>query len=160
MPKTIIQFTDFIETVGDSHVEFVNNLNNFLLENNCTTEIKEAANGYVVSYKHKPSKRVVLNYVFRKMGLMLRIYADNISSYPEALKDLPVAMKDAIKKAGPCKRMLNPEDCNSRCPLGYEFDLEGELQQKCRYGLMFYLTDETKPYLEKIVKAEIEARHS
>ena len=99
-----------------------------------------------------------MSHVFRKKGLMMRIYADNILSYSDVLTKCPDIMKKDIKKAGVCKRLINPDDCNSRCPLGYDFILDGERQQKCRYGFMFYLTDETKPYLQEIVKLEIEAR--
>lgn len=159
MPKITIPFDTFVETAGTEHSEFINALHEYMTENNCKTEIKEAANGYVVSYIHKPSKRTVLNYVFRKKGLMMRIYADNVSSYTESLSNLPDSMKAIITKAGPCKRMLNHEDCNPRCLMGFDFVLDGERQQKCRNsGFMFFLYDEAKPYLLEMVKCEMEAR--
>ena len=158
MPKIEIPFNAFLESAGTEHTNFINNLHKYLIEHECSVEIKEAKNGYVVSYKHKPSKRVVVNYVFRKKGLMMRIYADNILSYSDFLTQCPDSMKNDIKKAGVCKRLVNPDECNSRCPLGYDFILDGERQQKCRYGFMFYLTDETKPYLQELVTLEMNAR--
>ena len=158
MSKIVIPFSAFLEAAGAEHFSFIDSLHEFLTENECTTEIKEAKNGYVLSYKHKPSKRVVTNYVFRKKGLMMRIYADNILSYSDILAKWPESMKKDVKKAGVCKRLVCPDDCNPRCPLGYDFILDGERQQKCRYGLMFYLTDETKPYLHELIKLEMQRR--
>ena len=158
MSKKTIPFSAFTEVAGDEHNEFITAKHDYLTENGCTVEIKEAANGYVVSYKHKPSKRTLLNYVFRKKGMMMRVYADNILSYSETLSSWPESMKNDVKKVGTCKRMVNPDDCNSRCPLGYDFILDGERHQKCRYGFMFYVTDETKPYLKEMVEREIQMR--
>lgn len=158
MAKEVIPFESFVEAVGEEHADFVNDMNDYLTENGCVVEIKEAKNGYVVSYKHKPTKRTLMNYVFRKPGPMMRIYGDNVQSYMEQLDKWPDSMKAAVKKAGNCRRLLNPEDCNSRCPMGFDFILDGERQQKCRYGgFMFFLSDETKPHLGEMLKCEISA---
>ena len=159
MPKETIPFSDFLEAAGPEHAGFVNALHEYMTENDCKTEIKTAANGYVLSYVHRPSKRTVANYVFRKKGLMIRIYADNVQRYMEALTGWPGSMKDTVKKAGVCKRLLRPEECNSRCLGGFDFLLDGEPQQKCRYGgFMFFLNDETKPHLREMVEHEMRAR--
>ena len=143
MPKETIPFSAFLEAAGPLHTEFINQLHEYLLSHGCTTEIKLAANGYVVSYLHKPTKRTVINYVFRKKGPLLRVYADNIAAYEEILTDWPKSMKDTVKKAGPCKRLLDPTDCNSRCPMGYVFDMNGKEYKNCRYGsFMFEMKDE------------------
>ena len=68
MSKNIIPFNAFLESAGTEQISFIENLHKYLYENECSVEIKEAKNGYVVSYKHKPSKRVFVNYVFRKKG--------------------------------------------------------------------------------------------
>jgi len=65
MPKQTIPFNDFLSTTGAEHEEFINSLHQFLADRHCTHKIKTAANGYVVSYVHKPSKRTVANYIFR-----------------------------------------------------------------------------------------------
>jgi hypothetical protein len=159
MPKTTIPFSAFVEAAGPEHADFIHALHDYMTEQDCKMELKEAANGYVVSYVHKPSNRTAANYVFRKKGPMMRIYADNVPSYIEILADWPASMKDAVKKAGPCKRLLNPEDCNSRCPMGYDFVLDGQQQQKCRYGgFMFFLDDETKPHLRNMMEREMQER--
>ena len=162
MPKQAIPFSDFLVTAGAEHEDFIMQLHEYLQENNCVAEIKEAANGYVVSYVHKPTKRTVANYVFRKKGPMLRVYADHILSYLELLAHWPKSMIDTIKKGGVCKRLLNPTACNARCLKGFDFILDGERQQLCRYGsgFTFLLEDEAKPYLSEIMKCELQARQT
>ena len=156
MSKANIPFGDFVQAAGDKHFNFITTLHNFMAENECTVDIKQAASGHVVSYIHTPSKRTVANYVFRKKGLMIRIYADNIASYMEILSSWPVAMKDTIKKAGVCKRFINPEACNGRCLMGFDFILDGERQQKCRNsGFMFLLDEETKSHVKKMIEREV-----
>ena len=159
MPKANIPFDDFVQAAGDKHLNFITNLHNFMAENECRVDIKQAASGHVVSYIHTPSKRTVANYVFRKNGLMMRIYADNVSSYMEILSNWPVAMKDTIKKSGVCKRLINPEACNQRCLMGFDFILDGERYQKCRNGsFMFFIDDETKPHIRKMMEHEMQER--
>lgn len=161
MPKQVIPFSDFVTAAGPEHEEFINSTHNFLLENNCTVNIKEAKNGYVVSYIHTPAKKTLANYVFRKKGPMMRIYADNVPGYMEILDKWPDDMKSTIKKAGPCKRMLDPAACNSRCQMGFDFILDGERQQKCRNGgFMFFLEDTTKPHLSEMLQKKILVREA
>ncbi|MCL2020315.1 MAG: hypothetical protein FWG70_11270 [Oscillospiraceae bacterium] len=160
MSKAIIPFETFTETAGVEHTDFINSLHEHLVNANCKAEIKEAASGYVVSYIHIPTKRTVINYVFRKKGLMLRIYADNVPHYMEILETFPNTMKDLIKKSGSCKRLRSPDDCNARCLMGFDFILDGERQQKCRNGaFMFFLDDETKPYVNILVLREMQLRN-
>lgn len=159
MPKQEILFEDFVAAAGLAHTEFVTNLHDFLIGRSCAVAIKEAKSGYVASYIHTPSKQTIANYVFRKKGPMLRIYADHIASYMEILSGWSDAMKDTVRKAGPCKRLLDPTACNPRCPMGFDFILDGERQQKCRNNaFMFYLEDGTKPYLREMMEHEVLAR--
>jgi len=160
MPKSVIPFSDFLVSAGAKHEAFINQLHAYLQENDCSWKIKEAANGYVVSYIHKPTKRTVANYVFRKKMPMLRIYADNILSYEDNISQWPDTMKDTIRKGGNCSRLINPTACNSRCLKGFDFTLDGERQQKCRchMSFTFFLDDETKPYLIEIIEHEMQAR--
>jgi len=161
MPKEKIPFTAFIDAVGPEHREFVDWMHRYLTEHDCEVDIKEAKSGFVVSYVHTPKKRTIANYVFRKKGPMLRLYADHIPAYMEVLDNWPASMQKAVQKAGSCKRMLNPEACNSRCLMGYDFILNGERQQKCRYNcFMFLLGDETNPYLKEVVEHEMNLRGS
>ena len=147
MPKPVIPFSDFLIAAGAPHEAFIIRLHAYLQENDCVYKIREAANGYVVSYVHKPTNRTVANYVFRKKMPMLRVYADNTLAYEDNLSQWPDTMKDTIRKGGNCSRLVDPTACNSRCLKGFDFILDGERQQKCRchMSFTFFLTDETKP---------------
>ncbi len=160
MPKPAIPFSAFVEAAGPQHTEFIGALHDYLLAAHCKAEIKEAAQGYVVSYVHTPSKKTVANYIFRKKGPMIRMYADHVAAYMERLDTWPAAMKSTLKDAGPCKRLLNPEACNARCMKGFDYVLDGERQQKCRYGgFLLALTDETKPHIRDMMEREMAARN-
>ena len=126
-----------------------------MTENDCKTEIKEAASGYVASYIHSQSKRTVANYVFRKKGLMIRIYTDNVSSYMEIFEKWTAAMKDTIKKLAHVKGCLIQWIAILVASYGIRFILDDERQQKCRNS---GLNDETKPYLKEMMECEIQAR--
>ena len=137
MPKSEIPFSDFTASAGALHEAFINQLHNYLQDNDCTWKIKVAANGYVVSYIHKPTKRTVANFLFRKNMLMLRVYADNAYLYENVISQWPNIMKDAIKAGGNCGRLIDPTACNSRCLKGFDFVLDGERQRKCRCHMAF-----------------------
>ena len=160
MPKQVISFSDFLNLAEASYEAPINTLHNYLQENDCIWKIREAASGYVVSYIHKPTKRTVANFLFRKKVLMLRVYADNILSYEDKVLNWPSSMKDIIRQGGNCSRLSDPNACNSRCLKGFDFMLEGERQQKCRCHMAFTfpLEEETNPHLLEIMQDEIKAR--
>lgn len=158
MAKEKIPFSDFLKLAGPEHEEFINSLHEYVTEKNAVCNIKESKSGYVVSYVDS-SKATVANYVFRKKGPMLRIYADNVGLYMDFLDTMPVSMKETIENSGPCKRMIDPDACNPRCKLGFDFFMDNKHHQKCRNGgFMFFLNDETKPYLRTIMEKEMELR--
>lgn len=158
--KEQIPFEDFMAMVDPAVQPFVAETDGFLREGGCLVGIQSAKSGYVVSYKHTGSGRVLLNYVFRKKGLVARIYADNILAYMELLDTLPKTMKDKVAKAPVCRRLINPELCSPHCPKGYEFILEGENYQKCRYSsFMFFVEDEAKPHIRAMLEREMAIRN-
>lgn len=149
----------FVNSVPLEHRDFVEALNDALLARGMKAEIKAAKSGPVVTYVCGKPKRSVFNYVFRKSGMLMRIYGEHVGSYEEILADFPEKMKAAIRKAGPCKRIMDPGACSSRCPMGYVFDLDGEQQIKCRYNaFLLPVNDESKPHLRDFVEREAAAR--
>lgn len=151
-------FDDFIASVEENNREFVRELNDVFEENDCKCEIKSAKNGYMVSYTSKKTKKVVANFVFRKSGIKIRIYPGHLAQFEDYLECLPEKTKKEIKKASVCKRLLNPEDCNPRCSMGYTFTLEGEEHKKCRYGaFMLSLNSESNPYIKEFLSKELSA---
>lgn len=157
MAKQTFTFDDFIKDVSPDIVEFITGLHDYLLLSGCVIKIEQAKSGYVVSYSF--NKRVLLNFVFRKNGLIARIYGDFAHTYTDFLETLPAAMLKAIDKAGVCKRLIDPEKCNSKCAMGYDFTLNGTHYQKCRYGaFMFSVNDESNPFIKNFIENEVNGR--
>lgn len=149
-----IGFETFLQSVGESERGFVGELHGFLTENGCKCDIKEAKSGFVVSYVH--GKKTMMNYVQRKSGTKVRIYAANVGSYCELLDSFPPKMKADIVKAAPCKRLLDPSACNPKCSMGYVFELDGTLYKKCRNtAFMFGLSEENNGYIRKFLEKEL-----
>lgn len=150
-----ITFDDFIVTVPVENQEFVKALHDQLLDLGCKIEIKSARSGYVVSYLYH--KKTVANYVFRKKGMLVRIYGVHVSDYEDVLETLPDEMVHGIQTAPVCKRLVDPNDCNPRCSRGYDFWLKGEHYQKCRNGaFMFLVCPQNNPFIQSLLISEVE----
>jgi hypothetical protein len=159
MPKTEIPFDDFLANVTPDNVDFVTEVHGYLLDNGCSFKIEAAKNGHVLSYLLPKTKKTLLNYVFRKSGMLVRIYADGVSGYADILETLPLDMIKAIEKAPPCKRLSDIAPCNSRCPMGYVFELNGTLYKKCRYNsFMFAVNDESHASIRQFIERELVGR--
>lgn len=151
-----IEFQDFIASVSVENLDFVQELHNKLMTLGCGIEIKPAKSGYVVSYLY--GKKTVANYVFRKKGMLVRIYGVHVSEYENILETLPEEMIYAIQTAPLCKRMADPDACNPKCAMGYEFRLRGEHYQKCRNSaFMFLVCPQNNPYIQSLLLNEAEA---
>lgn len=151
------KFNSFMGTVDDCFRDFVSQINDCLMEQGCKCEIKTAKSGYTVSYTPGKTKRTLATFVSRKTGMKLRIYPEHIREYQSFLNGLPEKMKKDIKKASVCKRLVNPDDCNPRCVMGYTFEMDGEQYQKCRYmAFMPTLSAENNPYIKQFLKNELE----
>lgn len=149
-------FQDFLSSVDEKNQTFVSDLHDELTELGCKIDVKSAKSGYVVSYSL--NKKTIANYVFRKKGLIARIYAGHISQYMEILDTLPDEMVRSIQKAPICKRLVNPAACNQKCSMGYDFILKGERLQKCRNNaFMFLLDEESKPFVKSLLLHEAKA---
>jgi len=153
-----MSFDDFIMCVNPQYQSFIRSINDQLLIDGCKLKITSAKNGYVVSYQHGRKKRVVLNFVFRKIGLVARIYGDNVGAYSDVLGSLPDSIKNSVKKAPSCKRFDDPPRCNSNCR-GYVFSIDDVQYQKCRYNcFMFEVCDESIPLIRTFIEKELALR--
>lgn len=149
-------FKDFMELVDPQHRDFVSEIDNYLTKNSYVVQVKPTSSGYLVSYITKKPKKTMINFVFRKSGIIIRIYASNVNKYLEFLDTLPEEMIDTMNKASVCKRLVNPDDCNPKCAMGYDFIVRGERYQKCRNSaFMFLLTEESNPYIMAFLEHEI-----
>ena len=158
MEKVVYSFEDFWADVDPQYRDFVNTIHE-ALQKICKVKVESKANGFFVSYAHIKSKRSLLNFLFRKKGLMVRIYGDNIGKYGDFIDLLPEKMEKEIGKANLCRRLVNPEDCNPKCALGYDFSIRGKRYQKCRYNcFQFEVTPESVPVINEFLAQEQKAR--
>jgi len=157
MSKEKISFEQFLEAVDADNKPFVQNLHNYLLDNGCKVTFEEKKSGYLASYKHGKPPRAIMNFVFRKQGMLTRIYGERIGNYSDFLNTLPKEMVESIEKAGICKRLVD-NTCSPKCS-GYDFTIGGEHFQKCRYSCFeFLMTGASKPYIKSFVEHELKER--
>ena len=149
----------FLTDVSPEHLPFVLGIHEDLSRQDYKTKVTTAKNGYVLSYLHPKTKKTLLNYVFRKNGMLLRLYGDHIQSYLELVRGLPEPVLALIGKQSNCKRLLDPAACSSRCPMGYTFTVGETLYRKCRYScFLLPVNNETIPHLRAMVQEEAKAR--
>lgn len=148
------KYLEFLLTV-EKYRSDVEKINDFLINSGCKREFKEAKSGYTVSYLLQ-NKKTLATFVCRKTGIKLRIYPQNLAKYERFLDTLPANMKKDIAKASVCKRLLNPEDCNPKCVMGYDFIMDSERYQKCRYmAFMPTVTENSTPFILEFLKNEL-----
>lgn len=153
----MLTFEGFLDTVDPKFRDFAILVHSAMLSSGCRIKLQTAKNGeYIVSYQHGKSKRVVLNFVFRKIGLVARIYGDNVGSYANFLETLPEKMVNEIEKSSSeCKL------CNLRCLKGYDFSIGEKHFFRCRYNcFMFSINDESIPFVQNFLEKELKARNS
>ena len=149
-------FIHFLQDIPAECQSFVLELDEYLTAEGCKRTIKTAKSGSVTSYSTPASGRALLNYVFRKGGVKMRIYAEHIGEHPEVLNCLPDNMKSDIKKAGDCKK-LTGFTCTPTCTAGYSFVMDGEEYRKCKNMAFFHsLNAGNMEHILKLIKAEIE----
>ena len=151
------EFEQFLDSVDCRYQGYVMELHLELMKQGCRLEQKTAKSGFVVSYIRKDTKRTLATFVNRKSGMKLRIFADHIAAYQEILHVFPERMKKEIRRASVCKRLLDPNDCNPRCRMGYTFIMNHEQYQKCRYmAFLLTLNEESHPYILQLLHKELD----
>ena len=111
-----MKFTEYQDLLPSEILETVQSIHAELSKMGFAEDIKEAKSGPVLSYIK--DKKVLLNYVYRKSGIKVRLYAAGIAAYEDCLAVLPDSMKAELKKATDCKK-LNGLTCTPTCPGGY-----------------------------------------
>lgn len=147
-----MKFADYQELLPIEIRETVQNIHAELSAMDFTEEIKEAKSGPVLSYMK--DGKTLLNYVYRKSGIKMRLYAAGIAAYEDCLAALPDSMKAELKKATDCKK-LNGLTCTPTCPGGYTYTLDGELLKKCRStAFLMTLNQKTAEYIQTLILRE------
>lgn len=118
-------FMPFLNDIPAESQGFVLELDKYLTSKGSKRTIRAAKSGFVTSYASPVTGKALLNYVFRKTGVKMRIYAQSIGENSDILSDLPENMKADIRKSGNCKK-LNGLNCSPTCSGGYAFTMDGE----------------------------------
>ena len=147
-----MKFIEYQKMLPAEILETVQNIHDELSAMGFTEEIKEAKSGPVLSYMK--DRKVLLNYVYRKSGIKVRLYAAEIAAHEDCLAGLPDSMKKELKKATDCKK-LNGLTCTPTCPGGYTYTLDGELLKKCRStAFLMTLNQKTAEYIQTLILRE------
>ena len=141
-------FNDFLATVEPRHQHFVADLHKRLTEKNSKAKVESKASGFFVSYAYPKTKKSLLNFLFRKSGLLVRIYPRNMDAgIPNSITATMIA---EIEKSLDCKL------CSDKCPKGYKFIIKDKSYDKCRYNaFLFAVTEESKGILTEWIQTEI-----
>ena len=149
-------FKLFLNEIPSECHDFVTELDKYLIDKGCKRTIKTAKSGFVTSYSSPKSDRALLNYVFRKNCVKMRIYAANIKEYEEVLSNIPDNMKKDIIKGGDCKKLIGL-NCTPTCSGGYSFHMDGVDYKKCKNMAFFHsLENRNFSAIKKIIEAEID----
>ena len=152
-----ITFDEFFHSVDAENQLFVQNLHTYLLDSGCKVTFENKKSGYLASYKYGKPPKSVLNFVFRKQGMITRIYGEHIATYPDFLNTLPKEMVAHIENAGICKRIVQ-NTCSPKC-IGYDFTIGDAHFQKCRYNCFeFLMTDTSRPFIQAFIEHELKER--
>ncbi|HEY8390698.1 MAG TPA: hypothetical protein VIL26_07115 [Clostridia bacterium] len=148
-------YIDFLSLIPDESKTFVDESNSFLIDQKCKISIKPAAKGYLVTYSLPKSGKSLLNFVFRKGCVKARIYASHVAEYEELIEKFPEVTKKEISNSLDCKK-LNGKTCNSICPAGYTFVIDGIEYKKCRsMAFMPTLNELNNLIIKEMIEKEI-----
>jgi len=143
---------DFLKEVEPAHQAFAKSTHEVLATGGYKMKIESKASGLFVSYSHPKTKRSLLNFVFRKIGLLARLYPDNASTQ-FSMEDLPASMEEELVNAPDCKM------CSEKCTKGNKFLLRRQAYDKCRYNsFLFVVTEESKPVLTEWIEKEVKPK--
>jgi len=157
MAEEKLSFEQFLKAINEDYQAFIQDLHKYLINNGCKPTFEAKKSGPFASYKHAKSKKSIVNFLTRKNGMFVRIYGENVGKYPGFMNELPEEMVQSIKSAGICKRLAF-DTCSPKCT-GYDFTIENERYQKCRYGgFEFLITGESSPYIKLFVENEARER--
>jgi len=159
MAQEKLSFEQFLEAVDISQRAFIHDVHNYLTDNGCKEKVEEKKSGFFASYKHVKSKRAIVNFLFRKKGLIVRIYGENADKYLDFLNTLPGEMVQSIEGASICKQLVYGT-CSPKCR-GYDVTIKGNRFQRCRYGaFQFVVSNENNPYIKLFVENEVNERNA
>jgi len=153
------QFEDFLMSVSDDYKEFVHTVNQILLQEGCKVKVGSSKTN-LFSVKYTQGRKGIFNFMLRKRGFKVSVYAANYAKYPDVLNSLPENMVKQLAKTAACKNMDSPPTCWEGC-IGYDIHIGEEQYQKCKFGcFQFDVNAESIPYLLTLLESELKERRA
>ena len=157
MAQEKISFEKFMESVDVNNRPFIQDLHDYLMNNGCKVTFEEKKSGFLASYKFGKPQKSIVNFLFRKQEMLVRIYGENANKFSDFLSAMPDGMTQSIKDAGICKRLVN-NTCSPKCT-GYDFMIGSEHFQKCKFNCFeFLVSSENNSFIKSFVENELKER--
>jgi hypothetical protein len=138
MVKVKYTYEDFISNIGEEHLDFYHDVRTLLTERGFKSKVELKKTGYALTYIQSSNKKTLINFVNRKKGMFMRLYSNHTDAYMDKIMTLPENMIKELKKGQVCKRMIDPDACNSKCKMGVNLLIDGQVHAKCRYSALFF----------------------
>jgi len=125
---------EFISEVPDACKTFVTEAHEAMVKAGYKSKIVKKPGGSTAAYAHPKTKQVLAQFFFRKKVLHLYLYVVFFGDFNGYLDKLPRSVSDQLGVFNDCKRLHNPDACNPKCPMGYDFTVSDVRYRKCKYG--------------------------
>ena len=133
MKKPKHQFEDFLALVDDEYKDFVTQAHE-RLQNEYKVRIQNTKNGLSISYSQPGNTWRILGLSFREGNLVTHINTENYAKYIDVIGSMPESVAAHVANAWTCKKLLDPpKRCWDTCEPGYDFYVDENRYQKCRY---------------------------
>ena len=99
MTKLEQNYELFLTLINSEDIEFVNKLNDTMLQDNYASKIEHKKTLSVISYTNKKNKKVVAKTTLTKGVLSVKIVGHNITNYEDFLDELPKTMIENIQNS-------------------------------------------------------------
>ncbi|PKQ62318.1 hypothetical protein BZG02_13495 [Labilibaculum filiforme] len=155
MTKLEQNYEVFLSLINNEDIEFVNKINDTMLQDNYASKIEHKKTLSVISYRNKNTKKVVVNITLKKGVLSVKIVGHHIANYEDFLEELPTSMIENIEYSADCKQLIDPSACWQACEMGSVFKLKGQKMAKCRYACFsFDVENENKTGINAFIDME------
>lgn len=160
MTKLEQNYELFLGLINIEDIEFVNKINDIMLQDNYASKIEHKKTLSVISYRNKNTKKGVVNITFKKGVLSVKIVGQHITNYEHFLEELPNTMIESIENSSDCKQLIDPSACWQACEMGSVFKLKEQKLAKCRYHCFsFDVENENKTGIKAFIDMERKYQH-
>jgi len=122
-----ISITGFLSEVPAEYRDFMSKIHEDLTNDGYKQKIEQRKTGLFATYSEAKTKRILIEFYFRKNVFSMYLYVTIFNEYGGHLDNLPICIIEEIDKFTDCRR------CNPGCSTP-KFSINDKQYQKCRYG--------------------------